>query len=50
VIIGLVVTVIVGYFALRLVSKVIKGKKFHYFAFYTWALGIALLIWFFIFR
>jgi undecaprenyl-diphosphatase len=50
VIIGLVVTVIVGYFALRLVSNVIRGKKFHYFAFYTWALGIVLLIWFFIFR
>ncbi len=47
---GLVATVIVGYLALRLVSNVIRGKKFHYFAFYTWALGIALLIWFFIFR
>jgi undecaprenyl-diphosphatase len=50
VIIGLFATVLVGYFALRLVSNVIRGKKFHYFAFYTWALGIALLIWFFIFR
>ena len=50
VIIGLVATGIVGYFALRLISNVIRGKKFHYFAFYTWTLGIALLIWFFIFR
>lgn len=41
---GIVVAVVAGYFALRLVSRVVQGKKFHYFAFYTWALGIALLI------
>ena len=41
---GIAVAVVAGYFALRLVSRVIQGKKFHYFAFYTWALGIALLI------
>jgi undecaprenyl-diphosphatase len=45
VIVGLIAAAIVGYFALKLVSKVIQGKKFHYFAFYTWALGIILLIW-----
>jgi undecaprenyl-diphosphatase len=41
---GIGAAVVVGYFALKLVSRVIQGKKFHYFAFYTWALGIALLI------
>lgn len=41
---GIVVAVVAGYFALRLVSRVVQGKKFHYFAFYTWALGIALLV------
>ena len=41
---GIAVAVVAGYLALRLVSRVIQGKKFHYFAFYTWALGISLLI------
>jgi undecaprenyl-diphosphatase len=41
---GVVAAVVAGYFALKLVARVIQGKKFHYFAFYTWALGIALLI------
>ncbi len=42
--VGFTAAVVAGYFALKLVSKVIQGKKFHYFAFYTWALGIALLL------
>jgi undecaprenyl-diphosphatase len=41
---GVVAAVVVGYFALKFVSRVVQGRKFHYFAFYTWALGIALLL------
>ena len=41
---GLAVTAVVGYFAIRLVSSFVRGKKFHYFAYYTWALGIILLL------
>ncbi len=41
---GVVVAAVVGYFALKLVSRIVQGKKFHYFAFYTWALGITLLV------
>ncbi len=41
---GVVVAAVAGYFALKLVARVVQGKKFHYFAFYTWALGITLLI------
>jgi undecaprenyl-diphosphatase len=41
---GVATAVVAGYLALRLVARVIRGRKFHYFAFYTWALGIALLI------
>jgi undecaprenyl-diphosphatase len=41
---GVIAAAVVGYFALKLVARVVRGKKFHYFAFYTWALGIALLI------
>lgn len=43
-VVGLVISAVVGYFAIRLVSSVVRGKKFHYFAYYTWALGIALLL------
>ena len=41
---GVAVAIVVGYFAIRLVYNVVRGKKFHYFAGYTWALGIALLV------
>jgi len=41
---GFAAAVVAGYFALKLVSRVIQGRKFHYFAVYTWALGIALLL------
>jgi undecaprenyl-diphosphatase len=40
---GIIAAVVMGYLALRIVSKAIQGRKFHYFAFYSWALGIALL-------
>ncbi len=46
--VGVAAAAIVGYFALKLLSKLVRGRKFHYFAFYTWALGIALLIWTFL--
>lgn len=40
---GVLVAMFVGYFAIRLVSKMVASKKFHYFAFYTWALGLTLI-------
>jgi undecaprenyl pyrophosphate phosphatase UppP len=43
-VVALAVTAFVGYFAIKLVSNFVRGRKFHYFAFYTWALGIILLI------
>ena len=42
--VGVAVTIIVGYFALKLLWKLIATRKFHYFAFYTWLLGTALII------
>jgi undecaprenyl-diphosphatase len=42
--VGLVFTVIAGYFAIVLVRKLVLTKRFHYFAAYTFALGIALII------
>ena len=41
--VGVVVAMVVGYVAIRLVSKVVASKRFHYFAFYTWSLGLALI-------
>lgn len=40
---ALLVTAVVGYFAIKLVFSAVRGKKFHWFAFYTAALGVALL-------
>ncbi len=42
-IIGLVVTVIAGYFSILLVKRLVLTKRFYYFAFYTFALGLLLI-------
>jgi undecaprenyl-diphosphatase len=42
--VGVVLAMVAGYVAIRLVSNLVKSKKFHYFAFYTWLLGAALII------
>ena len=42
--VGLVFTVIAGYFAIVLVKKLVLNKKYHYFAVYTFALGVVLII------
>jgi len=41
--IGIVLAAVAGYFAIRLVSNLVRSKRFHYFAFYTWILGITLI-------
>jgi len=41
---GIVIAIIAGYFAIKLVSNFVKTKKFHYFSAYTWSLGAALII------
>ena len=42
--VGVVIAMVVGYIAIKLVSKIVATRKFHYFAFYTWLLGAALII------
>ncbi len=42
--VGVTVAMIVGYLALRLLSEIVATRKFHYFASYTWLLGVALII------
>jgi len=41
---GVVFSAVFGYIAIRLVSDLVRSKRFHYFAFYTWALGITLIV------
>jgi undecaprenyl-diphosphatase len=43
-VVGVVLAMVAGYFAIVLVKKLVLTKKFHYFAFYTWALGAALIV------
>ena len=41
--VGVVVAMVVGYPALKLLWKTVAGRKFHLFAFYCWVLGIFLM-------
>ncbi len=42
--IGLVFAVLAGYLAIVLVKKLVLTKRFHYFAAYTFTLGIILIV------
>jgi undecaprenyl-diphosphatase len=42
--IGVVMAMIAGYVAIKLVSKTVMSKKFHYFAIYTTLLGLILIV------
>lgn len=41
---GVVLAAVFGYIAIRLVSNLVRSKRFHYFAFYTWILGMTLIV------
>jgi len=43
-IIGVVITTILGYIFLKLLFKVIVKEKFHMFAYYCWAIGLVLVL------
>jgi len=43
ILVGIAVSMVVSYFALKLLWKVLVGKKFYLFAFYCWILGAVLL-------
>jgi undecaprenyl-diphosphatase len=42
--VGLAVTAVTGYVAIALVRRLVLNKKFYYFAAYTFALGVALIV------
>jgi undecaprenyl-diphosphatase len=41
---GMIVAMLVGYFALKLLWKILANKKFHFFALYCWLLGAVLIV------
>jgi undecaprenyl-diphosphatase len=41
---GIIVSMIIGYFALKLLKKIVADKKFYLFAFYCWLLSIMLIV------
>ena len=41
--VGIAIAMIAGYIAIKLVSKTVMSKKFHYFAVYTGLLGLSLI-------
>jgi len=41
--VGAIVAMLVGYFAIKLLWKILAKEKFHLFAFYCWLLGTALV-------
>jgi undecaprenyl pyrophosphate phosphatase UppP len=43
ILIGIAVSLVVSYFALKLLWKALAGKKFYLFAFYCWLIGAVLL-------
>jgi undecaprenyl-diphosphatase len=45
VVLGVAVSMIVGYMSLRLLQKVVLKQRFHWFAFYCWAAGAIIIIW-----
>ena len=43
-VVALVITAIAGYLAIVLVKKLVLTQRFHYFAVYTFALGVILIV------
>jgi undecaprenyl-diphosphatase len=43
ILVGITASLVVSYFALKLLWKALAGKKFNWFAFYCWFMGVALL-------
>ena len=43
IVLGIAVSLVVSYFALKLLWKALAGKKFYLFAFYCWLIGAALV-------
>ncbi|MDG6222074.1 MAG: undecaprenyl-diphosphate phosphatase [Candidatus Bathyarchaeota archaeon] len=45
VIVGVIVSMLVGYASLKLLQKIVLSEKFHLFAYYCWAVGVVLILY-----
>lgn len=45
VVLGVAVSMVVGYLSLRLLQRVVLKQRFHWFAFYCWTAGALIIIW-----
>ena len=43
-VVGVVISAIVGVFAMKILMSLLENKKLHYFSYYLWVLGTILLI------
>jgi undecaprenyl-diphosphatase len=41
---GAIISMIVGYVSLKLLQKIVMREKFHLFAYYCWAVGLAIIL------
>lgn len=46
VVIGTVVSAIVGYVCVKWIISIMRGNKFSLFAYYCWAVGLGVIVWF----
>jgi len=44
IVVGVVVAAVSGFFAIKTMLKVVSNKKLYYFSYYTWTLGIAVIL------
>ena len=45
IIVGMIVAMIVGYFSILLLLKIVRKKKLRYFSFYCWIVGILVIVY-----
>jgi len=43
--VGVIAAIVVGYFAIKILWKILNKRKFYLFAFYCWLLGVTLIFW-----
>lgn len=48
IILGVLIAAVSGFIAIKTMIKVVTGKKLYYFSFYTWLIGIAVIVYSFV--
>jgi undecaprenyl-diphosphatase len=45
IIVGVVIAAVTGFVAIKTMIRVVSNKRLHYFSYYTWILGSAVIIY-----